>query len=138
MAAMTKATEPKRVRGRPRLVPTELMKFNRSVYPQVHTDRQHQNIFLAVEAMRILGLLPEGGDLPPPTWLVDWEGANRGKRGAVKWSVLEQLGRMARAGFDEQDVRDYAAAIDERRLGAKDAAARLRQIRLDWPGADDS
>ena len=114
--------------GRPRVVPLESLRLLRSLSPDIHTDRQHQNRAYAHTAMRILGLLPDAGK--PATWLVDWEGADRGKQGAVKWSVLEQLGRMSKLGFDDVSIRNFAAVIEEQRMNAKDAAARLRNARL--------
>src|SRR5271165_6019807 len=120
-------TEPKQ-RGRPRLMPQEVLEQLRRLEPNVHTERQHQNRYLAHQAMGILGLIPESTDqLPPPTWLVDWQGANRGKQGAIKWAILEQLGRMSGAGFDDESIRSFAAAIEEERMNVKDAAARLRR-----------
>jgi hypothetical protein len=123
-------TEPKQ-RGRPRLMPQEVLEQLRRLEPNVHTERQHQNRYLAHQAMGILGLIPESTDqLPPPTWLVDWQGANRGKQGAIKWAILEQLGRMSHAGLDDGSIRSFAAAIEEQRMNVKDAAARLRRVRL--------
>jgi hypothetical protein len=101
--------------------------------PDIQTDRQHQNRYYAHRAIQILllGLLPDSEDhLPPPTWLVDWVRLDRGKQGAVKWSVLEQLGRMEQAGFDEHSIRAFATVIEEEKLNAKDAATRLRRARM--------
>ena len=36
-------------------------------------------------------------EFPPPTWLVDWASDKNGKQGAIKWCVLEELGRMLAA-----------------------------------------
>lgn len=68
--------------------------------PQRNTDWQLQNIALANQVMRILGLLPENDDAPvlSPTWLVDWDRFDRGKQDAIKWRIREQLGRMALQG----------------------------------------
>jgi hypothetical protein len=115
-------------RGRPKLLPEW---WSRSLYPDIHTTRQQQARYLANEAMGVLGLMPKGSPdgqpiFPLPTWLVDWSGANRGKTGAVKWCVLEQLGRMSRDGWD---IHGLATELDGLGLSAKEAAARLRVIR---------
>jgi hypothetical protein len=120
----------KRPRGAPRLIPIEGLLELRTLRPDVHTDRQLQNIALANQAMRILGLMPPENSTPTPTWLVDWEGADRGKQGAIKWAILEQLGRMALAGFGEGFIRPIAAALEQRRPSVKEGAAWLRAVRL--------
>jgi hypothetical protein len=118
-------------RGRPRLIPVDGIQALRAQNPDVHTDRGQQNIAMAHQAMRILGLLPKTQDaLPPPTWLVDWDGADRGKQGAIKWAILEQLGRMAYVGFGEDFLRSMAAALEQRHPSVKDGAALLRAVRL--------
>jgi hypothetical protein len=55
------------------------------IYPDIHSDRQIPNVAFAQQALRILGLAPTAHDapLPAPTWLVDWQGAGRGKPGAI-------------------------------------------------------
>jgi hypothetical protein len=114
--------------GRPRLIPPW---YERRMVPHIHTERQHQARYLAHEAMSILGLVPKSAEeLPQPTWLVNWDGANRGKQGAVKWAVLEELGRMALAGFGADRVRKLAACPTLSRMNAKQAAATLREMRL--------
>ena len=47
---------PKKQRGRPRLISVEEMRRNRSMFPDLKSDRQHQNHDYAYQAMRILGL----------------------------------------------------------------------------------
>jgi len=109
------------------------MKVYRSVEQRIHTDRQHLNRHYANRAMEILGLTPGPkwrGRIPPATWLVDWAGETYGKLGAIKWGVLEQLGRMSYAGFTDEAVRDAAAKIEKLRLTVKDAARVLRHYRL--------
>jgi hypothetical protein len=112
-------------------MPVEMVAIYRSLYPDIHTDRQRQNRYDAIRAIEILGLLPN--PIPPATWLVDWKGANKGKQGAVKWSILEQLGRMARQGYDNDTIRALAAEIGKLQLSAKDAAEQLRQMRTAKP-----
>jgi len=76
--------------------------------------------------------MPRDPNNPPtPTWLVDWTGAERGRQGAIKWGVLEQLGRMAFAGYPDAVIRQLAAEIEIVKPTAKAAEARLRQIRLE-------
>ena len=67
-------------------MPAEGLAQLHAIYRDVHSDRQIQNIAFAQQALRILGLVPPAHDapLPPPTWLVDWQGADRGKQGAVE------------------------------------------------------
>jgi hypothetical protein len=117
---------------RPPLIPDDQAGMWRSLYPDVHTDRQHQARYLAMAAVSVPGLQPiSGNEFPSPTWLVDWAGENRGKRDAIKRRVLEQLGRMSRAGFNEESMRNFAAAPESAGLTAKEAATRLRSIRLE-------
>jgi hypothetical protein len=121
-------------RGRPPLIPPGYLHDLQRIDPRIHTVRGHQNKYLAHEAMEILGLMPKRGEpgleIPPATKLVDWEGAERGRQGAIKWAALEQLGRMARAGFDHEDIRSTAAALERRPSTAKEMAASLRRLRL--------
>ena len=122
--------QPKRRRGRPRVMPPEWQAGIRKIWG-VHTDRQAQAHHYARIAMEHLELLPQSEKLPPPTWLVDWQGAETNKIGAVKWSVLEQLGRMLEAGYSVADCRRLMAEMERLRLSAKHVATRLREIRLD-------
>jgi hypothetical protein len=122
----------KRPRGRPRLIPVDGIQALRAQRPDVHTDRGVQNLAMAHQAMRILGLLPETPDAPSPpaTWLVDWDGADRGRQGAIKWAILEQLGRMAYVGFGEDFLRSMATPLEQRHPSVKEGAMLLRGVRL--------
>jgi hypothetical protein len=122
----------KRKRGRPPLIPPDRAGIWRSLYGDiVHTDRQLQARWLATRALAVLGLQPiNGNEFPAPTWLADWRGASRGKQGAIKWGVLEQLGRMSQAGFPDETIRDFAAALETANMSAKEAEARLRLVRI--------
>jgi hypothetical protein len=118
----------KKRRGRPRLMSPELAQWWRATYCRIHTDRQLQNRYLATEALGRLGLLPASGGAP--SWLVDWTGAGKGR--PVRWVVLEQLGRLSRAGLDDASLRSLAADACSWGVSAKAAATRLRVERLVW------
>ncbi len=118
-----------RKRGRPPSVDPQWLREFGAVWPDIHTKRGLQNKHLAFDALRALELLPDQGQ--PPGWLVDWESANRGKQGAIKWCVLEQFGRMLRADVGEHNVRRWADQLEQHRPTAKEAAARLREMRLE-------
>jgi hypothetical protein len=125
---------PKR-RGRPRKFDEFLLQAASHLSAVAKTDRQRQNLFYAQLGLEALGLAPKrNGRPPPPNWLVDWEGANYGKLGAIKWGPLEQLGRMSEAGFANDDLRRLAAelmAIAAREKWTAKAAVRvLRGMRL--------
>jgi hypothetical protein len=122
--------EQKRGRGRPPLVSPAHMRQLRMLYKN-RTNRNIQGHSYAAEAMQEMRCLASqnGGVYPAPTWLVDWEGADRNKQGAVKYCVLEELGRMLDAGMD---IAPFVEALEtqDHGLTAKAAAAWLRAIRL--------
>jgi hypothetical protein len=107
------------------------MSFLRSLHSShVHTDRQLQNIAYAIRAMHILKQVPDKHDeYSPATWLLDWAGADRGKQGAIRWAILEQLGRMVYDGFSEDQIRELADEIEQWKPKAKIGAAYLRDLR---------
>ena len=124
----------KRGRGRPRVLPAETVQQLRGVYRDIQTDRQIQARTYALEALKAMDRMPKpAGEFPPPTWLVDWAGGDRGKQGAMKWGVLEELGRMVVAGMDIASlvwVLENQSEHLDRLQTAKSAQARLRAIRL--------
>ncbi len=100
-------------------------------YPTVHTDRQYGNRYYAERAIAILGLAPHAdGSFPEPNWLVDWPGADRGKKGAIKWGVLTELGRLSEARIEAKMIVALAHVVSQERLTVKDAEQRLRNWRL--------
>jgi hypothetical protein len=128
---MEQEQEEKRGRGRPRVITPEMMRFYRSMYPDIHTTRQIQAVDYAFDAMRAMNRMPTSDprDFPPPTWLVDWAGGNAGKQGAIKWGVLEELGRMLAVGIDIAPIVKQLETQDHGRT-AKEAAVILRRWRL--------
>jgi hypothetical protein len=91
-------------RGRPRAIPIEALERERANFPDITTDRQHQNRLYAYRAMNLLGLT---GDDPPAEliWLADRKAIMAGdKKARIKWSILAELGRMYEAGFSEADI----------------------------------
>lgn len=121
--------QPKRGRGRPRVVLPGFERF----HSDIHTDRQIQARWYALKAERELGYMPDRKGEPPrrgPDWLLDWEGADQGKMGAKKVSVLEQLGRLLSDGYAVEEVAELADTICKKKLSAKDAADWVRAIRL--------
>ena len=66
---------------------------------------------------------------PPPNWLVDWAGRKQGKQGAIKFAILEQLGRMAYDGFPDDVIRVRADEIEQWKPTVKVGAAYLRGLR---------
>jgi hypothetical protein len=128
--------------GRPRLIPDEPMRFHRK-QPNI---RQHQSCDYACQAMGVLGLRPESGrPPPPPSWLVDWEAA--GRQGAITWSILAELERLAQVASDEvvtiSPSGNANCDLQPRKAPngcAGDAAARrqlemARRCSLGWPNA---
>jgi hypothetical protein len=65
---------------------------------------------------------------PPPNWLVDWAGRKQGKQGAIKFAILEQLGRMAYDGFPDDVIREQADEIEQWKPNTKIGAAYLRNL----------
>jgi hypothetical protein len=128
--------EDKSKRGRPPLLSPEAASRYRALYSEIHTSRQIQARACANRALIAMDRAPKSAtEFPPPTWLVDWEVANTGKQGAVKWGVLEELGRMLAAGID---IEGFVAALeaDDHTLTAKQAAALMREFRLRGPTRD--
>lgn len=66
----------------------------------------------------------------PTNWLVDWPGADRGKKGAIKWGVLTELGRLSEARIEAKMIVALAHVVSQERLTVKDAEQRLRNWRL--------
>jgi hypothetical protein len=124
----------KKPRGRPRIIPAEEMRRNRSMFPDLKSDRQHQNRSYANQAMNILGLT---WDEPPLdlTWLCDRPAIMAGTSNTIKWSILAELGRLAAAGFADADIVAVARVICEQRPTVKEAAAMVRRYRLQKPTA---
>ena len=122
--------EEKRGRGRPPLVSPEHMRQLRLLYKN-RTNRNIQGHSYAAEALHAMGRMASqnGGVRPAPTWLVDWEGADKNKQGAVKFCVLEELGRMLDA---DMDIAPFVEVLETHNHGltARSAAAWLRAIRL--------
>jgi hypothetical protein len=116
-------------RGRPRKFDPALMETIRSLHGNVHTERHRQNIAMIVGVLGILGLR-EGHPPPELLWIADFAGEDQGKQGAVKWAILEQLGRIAR-DYDADTVRRLAIEVSRLRPTAKEGAAMLREWRRD-------
>jgi hypothetical protein len=105
------------------------MRIYREEFSDIHTDRQVQNRCFALEAIRILGQISSSDQLPPATWLVDWAGHGQGRQSAIKWGILEQLGRMSLGGFSDDQIREVADDIEQWKPKAKIGAAHLRELR---------
>jgi hypothetical protein len=127
---MQQEQEEKRGRGRPPLVSPEHMSQLRLLYKN-RTSRSIQGHSYAAEALEEMrrSSSQNGGERPAPTWLVDWEGANKHKQGAVKYCVLEELGRMLDAGMD---IAPFVEVLETHDHGmtAKAATVWLRDHRL--------
>jgi hypothetical protein len=123
--------EDKRKRGRPPLLSAEGARMYRGVYGStIHTSRQIQAHVYATRALIAMDRNPKSArEYPPATWLVDWAGANRGKQGAIKWGVLEELGRMLAVGMDIAPIVNQLETL-EHGMTAKEAAAVMRRYRL--------
>jgi hypothetical protein len=107
---MTRDTTPPAPQsGRPRLLDAEAMATFRSLYSgHVRTDRGLQNKYYIGQALSALGITEES----PPCWLWDAAASRVGKQGAIKWGVLEQLGRIA-VELGEDTARDIAAEVEK-------------------------
>jgi hypothetical protein len=92
--------------------------------------------YYAHEAITGLGLLgiryPEHGTLPQGyehvQWLADWDAADKGKRGGVKYSILAELGRLLQVA-DHDFVLRTADCVSKGKLRTKEAVTYLRQLR---------
>jgi len=118
-------------RGRPRVIPIEALERERAWFPDIKTDRQHQNRLYAYRAMNLLGLT---ADEPPAelTWLADRKAIMAGdKKARIKWSILTELGRMYETGFPEADILTWARLLCQKRPKVKHAEALLQVARED-------
>ena len=120
-------------RGRPKAVPAWWL---RNLYPEIKTERGQQNRYYAQQAIGAFNLLgvinPECGTLPEGyehlQWLADWKGGEQGKAGAVKYSILAELGRMLETA-DYDTVLSVADVIFREKPATKDAVVRIRRVR---------
>jgi hypothetical protein len=125
--------EAPRKRGRPKVM-SELFEFSIGQhFRHLKTDRGRQNIKYAYLAMGALDIGPKGAGLAEFGWLVDWEAADKNRKDAIKWGILTEFGRLADLatavnGLDI--VRDFAAAICQRKPSIKEGIALLRRQRL--------
>jgi hypothetical protein len=129
---ISEAASDKRRRGRPRLLTGDWARTVIWLYPDIRTDRGRQNVTYATEALKRLGLSPE--DHPPQgyehlRWLADWPASNAGRRSAVKWSILAELGRLAMRASDEA-VFLAADRVCKQQLSTKEGTAVVRRFRL--------
>jgi hypothetical protein len=125
---------PKKQRGRPRVISVEEMRRNRREFPDLKSDRQHQNRTYAYWAMGELGLL---GQQPSAefAWLCDPLTIAAGTSNTIKWSLLTELGRLVAAGVSNDVVSTIATQLCEQRPTVKNGAAMIRRFRLGKPAA---
>jgi hypothetical protein len=99
-------------------------------FKHLNTDRGRQNIKYAYLAMGVLDIGPKGVGLPELGWMVDWDAADQNRKGAIKWGILTELGRLAEVAVPEA-VRQYAGIICEWKPDTKRGIAFLRRQRLE-------
>jgi hypothetical protein len=109
-------------RGRPRVIPEELMESLRGQWPDLTSDRSLNNLYHVLTASRALKADPE-----KYTYLFDRAS------GRLRKTILAELGR-----FEEPEViRELADEICETRMKTAEAVEGLRFIRLYGGGASE-
>lgn len=129
----------KKRRGRPRVVPDEMLDFMRRMYGDM-TDRRLQDKDLEIEAATALGLLVHTeeeltDDARRLLFIANYPADAAGNKRAIKCGILAELGRLRRT-HGEDMMRDVAEWICRVQPNAKGGVALVRRARLgrDAPG----
>ena len=132
----------KKKRGRPAFRRDMADIVVKPAYPHIKSDRHRQNILFENDAVRELKLLDfheavTSGEEPSGdasvgarfAWLADYLAAERGKRGAIKHTILTELGRLLESHGSKM-MRAVAHRICEIKPSGKEGAAIVRRLRL--------
>jgi hypothetical protein len=120
--------EPESKRGRPRVMSDLFDGFVKEHYGHVKTDRGRQNIQAAYHAIDVLDMHPDHNH-PELGWLVDWDAANKYRKGAIKWGILTEIGRIANLLGDDA-AHEAARYVCKEKPSVKQAIATLRNWRM--------
>jgi hypothetical protein len=107
-------------RGRPPSRDANALSMLRSWFPEIRTRRGQQNRWHALHALTVLDYDPAF------RWLVPSEEAIHRGEGGIRFSVLNELGRIA----DDGELRDVAAVVCERQMKTREAVAFVRRCRV--------
>lgn len=115
----------KKRKGRPSSINPELLNHIHRVHPEIKTKRGLYQKMYEYIAIRALGFLKEGQVVEnhPLKWLCDY--TNEGKKGAIKSSILAELGRFE----DEQKMYKVALGICQSEPPAQVAVYQIREVR---------
>ena len=135
LPSMNSETVSKKKRGRPKVFDDEYVNRLRALYGYDVGDRAFQNKIYAVHAIK--ALFPEHEPRPEDTqflWICDLKSADAHKPKAVKWGILNELGRFwMEHGAD--DTRLAAGKVIDLmrqrngRLTTREAASYVRRFR---------
>jgi hypothetical protein len=119
-------------RGRPRVLSEAFRSsaFIAAYYPQIHTERGRQNVKYFYRAVDALKIHPDGPGLAEFGWLIDWESADRYRKGAIKFGILVELGRIACTHGVECAAAAARSLAAENTRTVKQGIAFLRLMRL--------
>jgi hypothetical protein len=107
-------------RGRQPSLDATAMSMLRSWFPEIRTRRGQQNRWHALHALNVLDYDPAF------RWLVPSEEAIHRGEGSIRFSVLNEVGRIA----DDGELRAVAAVVCERQLKTREAVAFVRRCRV--------
>jgi hypothetical protein len=126
---ISEAASEKRQRGRPRAFGPRLLQFG-VLFDTAKTERGRQNRLYALSGLSALSL--ESGEQAAGVryrWLADEQSARQGKKSAIKWGILAELGRLAQV-VDDATVLSVADQICARQPTVKEGIALIRWVRL--------
>lgn len=118
--------KPRRPRGRPRDEP-ETTAGLAALFPDVRSERHRRDLVARQHAFRLLG------NVRGCEWIADFKRCAAGDS-AWRPGILVELGRLLKAGWPPGEVIAIARRLCRTRPRTKDAAARLRRLRLLWEG----
>lgn len=121
-----KESDSKNRRGRPCSVNPKVLNSIRRLYPGIKTTRGIYQKMYEHLAIRSLGFFDEdrqNGENHPLKWLYDYK--NEGKKGAIKSSILAELGRFE----DGQEMYEVALGICQSKPPVQVAVYQIREIR---------
>jgi hypothetical protein len=121
-------------RGRPKFEAQHIQMLRAMHVIVAKSNRQAQTWVYYAEATKVLGIVADVAVPSPFPHLVDWEKGKKGVRGAIKYGVMAEIGRMARQ-LGHENARTFAGAANDAFASgacssARDAELKLRAARL--------